>query len=64
MRVLRCITDRRASTVPVFQILRMMANGDSMDMLLREFPNLERADILACLDYASFVVEGQAEPYA
>jgi uncharacterized protein (DUF433 family) len=40
----------------------MMANGDSMDTLLREYPNLEPEDILACLDYASFVVENQSEP--
>jgi uncharacterized protein (DUF433 family) len=42
----------------------MMANGDSMDTLLREYPNLEREDILACLDYASFVVENQSGPAA
>jgi uncharacterized protein (DUF433 family) len=31
----------------------MLANGDTVEDLLREFPSLKRADVLACLDYVS-----------
>jgi uncharacterized protein (DUF433 family) len=48
--------------VPVFQIVRMLANGDTIEYLSQEYPNLEREDILACLDYASFIVEQQPAP--
>jgi len=36
----------------IFLIVRMLANGDIIEDLLAAYPNLERADILACLDYA------------
>jgi uncharacterized protein (DUF433 family) len=39
----------KGTRIPVFHVLRMMANGDSVETLLREFPNLEREDIFACL---------------
>jgi uncharacterized protein (DUF433 family) len=39
--------------MPVHQVVRMLANGDSMDDLLREYPFLAREDILACLEYAA-----------
>lgn len=54
-----CVTGTR---IPVFQVVRMLANGDTVESLLREYPNLEREDIMACLDYASFVVEQQPRP--
>jgi uncharacterized protein (DUF433 family) len=31
----------------------MLANGDTVEDLLREYPTLVRDDILACLDYAA-----------
>lgn len=54
-----CVTGTR---VPVYQVVRMLAAGDTVELLLREYPNLEHEDILACLDYASFVVENQKVP--
>jgi uncharacterized protein (DUF433 family) len=33
-------------------LLEYMAGGDTVDELLEEFPDLEREDILACLQYA------------
>ena len=38
--------------IPVHQIVGMLANGDTIEELLAEYPSLEREDILACLDYA------------
>jgi uncharacterized protein (DUF433 family) len=31
----------------------MLANGDTVDDLLAEYPSLTRGDIVACLDYAA-----------
>lgn len=54
-----CVAGTR---VPVYQVIRMLAAGDTVELLLREYPNLEREDVLACLDYASFVLENQNSP--
>ena len=49
------VTDRPVSKgrrIPVHQIIGMMANGDTIEDLLKEYPSLQREDILACLNYA------------
>jgi uncharacterized protein (DUF433 family) len=33
-------------------LLEYLAGGDSIEDLLKEFPDLEREDLLACLQYA------------
>jgi len=33
-------------------LLEYMAGGDSIEDLLKEFPDLEKEDLLACLQYA------------
>ena len=33
-------------------LLEYLAGGDSMEELLQEFPDLEKEDLLACLQYA------------
>jgi len=43
----------KGTRIPVHQILHMLANGDTIDDLLGEYPSLKREDILACLDYAA-----------
>ena len=45
--------------IPVHLLLQMLANGDTIDELLLEYPSLVRADILACLDYAASLAEEQ-----
>jgi len=42
-----CINGTR---IPVHQIIHMLANGDTIEELLEEYPSLTRDDILACLD--------------
>jgi len=54
-----CIAGTR---IPVHQIVRMLANGDTIEELLTEYPSLEREDILACLDYAAALAEEQITP--
>lgn len=54
-----CISGTR---IPVYQILRMLACGDSIEDLLREYPSVTRADILACFDYTASLAEEQVTP--
>jgi len=52
----------KGTRIPVHQIVRMLANGDTIDELLKEYPSLKREDILACLDYAATLAEEQVTP--
>jgi uncharacterized protein (DUF433 family) len=52
----------KGTRIPVHQIVRMLANGDTIEELLEEYPSLERDDILACLDYAASLAEEQVTP--
>jgi uncharacterized protein (DUF433 family) len=54
-----CITGTR---IPVYQIVRMLSNGDTVDELLAEYPSITREDIMACLDYAASLAEEQVTP--
>jgi uncharacterized protein (DUF433 family) len=52
----------KGTRIPVHQIVRMLANGDTVDELLAEYPTLSREDIMACLDYAAELAEEQVTP--
>lgn len=52
----------KGTRIPVHQIVHMLANGDTMENLLEEYPSLEREDIFACLDYAASLAEEQITP--
>lgn len=52
----------RGTRIPVYQIVRMLANGDTIEELLADYPSLEREDILACLDHAAALTEEQVTP--
>jgi uncharacterized protein (DUF433 family) len=54
-----CIAGTR---IPVHQIVRMFAHGDSIERLLAAYPTITREDILACLDYAASLAEEQITP--
>ena len=43
----------KGTRIPVYQILHMLANGDTIEELLKEYPSLKRKDILACIEYAA-----------
>ena len=45
----------RGTRVPVHQIVRMLANGDTIEGLLEAYPSITREDIAACLDYAASI---------
>jgi len=52
----------KGTRIQVHQIFRMLANGDSVDSLLRAYPTLQREDILACFDYAAALAEEEVTP--
>jgi uncharacterized protein (DUF433 family) len=52
----------KGTRIPVHQIVRMLANDDTIDDLLKEYPSLTREDILACLDYSASLAEEQITP--
>ena len=54
-----CVNGTR---IPVHQIVHMLANGDTVEDLLAEYPSLSREDILASLDYAAALAEEQVTP--
>ncbi len=54
----------KGTRIPVHQIIHMLANGDTIEELLTEYPSIERGDILTCLDYAASLAEEQVTPIA
>ena len=52
----------KGTRIPVHQIVAMLANGDTMDDLLKAYPSIEREDILACLEYAAVLAEEEVSP--
>ena len=42
----------RGLRYPVENILEYLAGGDSVEQVLAEFPDLERDDILSCLEFS------------
>jgi len=52
----------KGTRIPVHQIVHMLANGDTIEDLLEEFPSISKEDILACLDYAASLAEEQVTP--
>jgi uncharacterized protein (DUF433 family) len=47
----------RGLRYPVESILEYLAGGDTVESLLSEFPDLEKDDILACLEFARHVIQ-------
>lgn len=48
--------------IPVHQIVGMLANGDTIEGLLEDYPSLTRDDVLAALDYAAALAEEEVSP--
>ena len=47
----------RGTRLPVHQVVGMLAGGDTIEGLLQAYPHIERADILACLEYAAALAD-------
>ncbi len=52
----------KGTRLPVHQILRMLANGDTIEDLLQEYPSLTWEDVLACFDYGASLAEEHIAP--
>jgi uncharacterized protein (DUF433 family) len=52
----------KGTRIPVHQIIGMLANGDTIEDLLKEYSSITRDDVLACLDYAASLAEEQITP--
>lgn len=52
----------KGTRIPVHQIVRMLANGDTVEDLLAEYVPITRQDIVARLDYAASLAEEQVTP--
>lgn len=48
--------------IPVTTILQLLAEGKSQDDILKEHPELEKEDIQACLEYASYLTKTREIP--
>lgn len=58
--VLRGKPRLKGTRIPVGLILGYLASGKSVDDILAEFPDLNRDQIAACLDYARELAEFEA----
>ncbi|MBN2010104.1 DUF433 domain-containing protein [candidate division KSB1 bacterium] len=52
----------KGTRIPVHQIVKMLANGDTINDLLEAYPSIEYADIAACLEYVASLAEEQISP--
>lgn len=46
----------RGLRYPVENLLELLASGMSFEQILQDYPDLERDDLLACLQYAAEIV--------
>lgn len=52
----------RGTRVPVHVVLGFLAAGDTVDDVLREYPQLHREDVLGALAYAARLAREENEP--
>jgi uncharacterized protein (DUF433 family) len=52
----------KGTRIPVHQLIGMLANGDTIESLLKAYPHLSGEDILASLEYAAWLTEEQITP--
>ena len=50
----------KGTRIPVHIILSHLAAGEDYETILRNFPRLTREDIIACLEYATFLTTEKA----
>jgi len=49
----------KGTRIPVGLILGYLSGGMTLDEILGEYPTLTREDVLACLEYASCIVDSE-----
>ena len=53
----------KGTRIPVYLIVKMLANGDTIEGILEDYPSITREDILACLAYAGELTEEENIPF-
>jgi uncharacterized protein (DUF433 family) len=54
----------RGMRVTVSMVLGQLAGGSTIEQVLADYPYVERADVLAALEYAAAVVNEREVPFA
>lgn len=54
-----CVAGTR---IPVWVVLSHLATGEDIETILRNFPRLTKEDVLACLEYASYLATEKVVP--
>lgn len=49
----------RGTRLTVELILRLLAQGQTTEKILKNYPHLVKKDILACIGYATDLIEGE-----
>ena len=52
----------RGTRIPVYVILDLLAGGNSIEEILKEFPQLTREDILAAIEYGATLAREELQP--
>jgi uncharacterized protein (DUF433 family) len=52
----------KGTRIMVWQIVQLLANGDTMDAILDAYPGLTREDVQACLVYAAELTRERVLP--
>ena len=54
----------RGMRIPVSLVVKLVANGMTVEQILREYPDLEGDDIYQALQYAADLVDEELHPFA
>ena len=54
----------RGMRMPVVSVLKMLASKMTHEEILREYPEMEAADIQGCLEYAAWLASERTIPFA
>ena len=49
----------KGTRIPVYTIIRLLAQGMTKKDILEDYPNLTEEDIKAALDYVAEIIEGE-----
>ena len=53
----------KGTRIPVSQILGALSAGDSIEELLQDYPSITREDVLASLEFASYLTAFESFDY-
>lgn len=51
----------KGTRIPVYLVLNLLANGYTAQKVVKAYPDLEKEDVIACLEYAAQFLKFQEE---